>query len=338
MRPLLSVALLVTAAAIAHAGKSVSFKKHGYKKYGPAFVALTAKGDRLLSSAPFAKKLHIWDAATGKKMLEVKADGCHGVFTLPEGTGGWLQDHTGVAYLLDLATGKEIRRFDTGRRYKWGSRGPRGGEGGAACVAASRDGRYVAIGTGALLASGRAQEHVHVFDARTGTRLLELEAFKGIVNAIAFSGDGKHLFAGSGAVVKHWSLPDGKAQPDLEPDQVWRADAMACNADGTLLAIDALGAVVLFDVAGGSVARHVPVGKNGLVQDLALSHDDALLFVGSKTMNQVWVVDVATGKRKKRFKVDPKGCVGLDLSRDGKWLATGGEKYLKVWNLAEVLK
>ena len=86
------------------------------------------------------------------------------------------------------------------------------------------------------------------------------------------------------------------------------------------------------------MARAFRGPKKGYPQAVVFSRDGALLFVGHQSSNQVAVYDVPTGKRVKRFKVDPKSCVGLAISADGHWLASGGEKHLKAWDLRELLK
>ena len=73
------------------------------------------------------------------------------------------------------------------------------------CVALDRDAK--------LLAAGTDRGAIHVFDARTGVRLVSLEGAAGVVRDVAFSADGSRVVAaGPGGVLRAWESEERPPQ------------------------------------------------------------------------------------------------------------------------------
>ncbi len=143
----------------------------------------------------------VYDAQTGTALLELK--GHQGVVQCVafsrDGkyivTGGGDEDHT--AKVWDARTGKPLR-FEL-----------KGHTGAVLSVEFSPDGTRIVTGS--------ADKTVRVWDARTGTTLLELKGFKERVDSIAFSPDGTRIVTGElGGTIALWDARPGKGAPDDE--------------------------------------------------------------------------------------------------------------------------
>lgn len=84
----------------------------------------------------------------------------------------------------------------------------------AACLAASPDGKWLAVGVSDL---GKGMDNgIVVFDAATGDRAFELPTRRKAVTTLAFSADGRHLAAGFNGAVQVWDVPARKQVKALE--------------------------------------------------------------------------------------------------------------------------
>lgn len=127
------------------------------------------------------------------------------------------------------------------------------------------------------------------------------------------------------------------------PKRVWRfaglADcvrALRFSPDGRTLAVgDYDGDLTLFDARTGErLGTH---GEPFTVSTLAFHPTRPYLVFGTfqgKGKANLRVMDVPTGKVIGSARVDPFGVYHLDISPDGKWLATaGGDGEVRVWEL-----
>jgi WD40 repeat protein/serine/threonine protein kinase len=197
-----------------------------------------ASGKELLRgkvSLPIEGMVAVWDAASGKELLRISAHDflVKGVAFSPDGRrlaaagsapagGGWPAG--GEVKIWDVATGKELRRFD-----KLSHR--------ANSVAFSPDGKYLAAGTGELahVAPARPAE-VRVWDAATGAPILTLTEHKGPVTSVAFSPDSRRLAsAGTDRTVLVWDVVTRKKLLTLSKHSGW-VRGVAFSHDGKCLA------------------------------------------------------------------------------------------------------
>ncbi|MBM3980709.1 MAG: hypothetical protein FJ304_10565 [Planctomycetes bacterium] len=84
----------------------------------------------------------------------------------------------------------------------------------AYCLAASPDGKWLAVGVSDL---GKGTDNaVVVFDAATGDRVFELPTRRKAVTTLAFTADCKYLAAGFNGAIQIWDVPDRKLVKTLE--------------------------------------------------------------------------------------------------------------------------
>ncbi len=104
---------------------------------------------------------------------------------------------------------------------------------------------------------------------------------------------------------------------------------LAFAPDGRTVATSSLdGTVRLWDVATG-VERHT-LRAGGEVFSVAFNDDGRQVLAGAAGRVATW--DVRTGKAGPLLKADHGRVLGLAVSPDGKWLATGGEDHtIKLW-------
>jgi RNA polymerase sigma factor (sigma-70 family) len=167
------------------------------------------------------KAIKLWDAATGKELVTLADDtkNIAKVAFAPDSKLLATAESGGGLRLWDLATSKELRRFESGKaedRLVYS-------------VAFAPDGKTLAS------AEGPAQT-VKLWDVATGKELKALEGHTERVIDVAFSPDGKTLAsAGGDGQVKLWDVDTGKERASLK----WQTSgrhSLAFSPDGKLLA------------------------------------------------------------------------------------------------------
>jgi WD40 repeat protein len=181
--------------------------------------------------------------------------------------------------------------------------------------------------------------------------------FPAIVNAVAFTPDGKQLVAGGHHELTVWSLPDGKLVKRVRT-RAERAYALAFLPDGTLAVAGGRpgqeGDVRVYDLsapgkaeAGVTVLDGVSDPKVMLTQ--LLDADDSVLCLavspdgkrlaagGCDRAVRVWDLSAGLAKAKLEQTVENHAdwVLGVALAADGKHLASAArDKTAKVWDLA----
>jgi hypothetical protein len=174
-------------------------------------------------------------------------------------------------------------------------------------------------------------------DSRTVVRTLS--GHRGHVNAVAFSADGKHLFAAAGEAglsgeVRQWSVADGKFVRLVEghKDALY---AVAVSPDGKTLATGSYDQKIkLWKVESGEEMKTL-TGHNGCVFDLAFRPDGKILASASADRTvKLW--DVTSGERRDTLSQSLKELYSLAFTPDGKRLAAGGvDNRIRVWEISE---
>ncbi|WP_208036152.1 CHAT domain-containing protein [Streptomyces cyanogenus] len=211
-----------------------------------------------------------------------------------------------TARVWDARTGSQLREVDHGAAVY--------------AVAFSPDGSH--------LATAGHDAHVRIWDVETGAELVRLR-HTASVRCIAFSSDGLRL-ASSGAdrIVRVWDIETGTRILKLELDG--SVSAVAFTSDGHRLAVGGYRTASIRDAVSG--ASLVEVNHKGEVRGLALSPDDGYVATIGDCMARVWETD--TG-REVFHHAHYKGR-GIAFSHDGSRLATGNDRWVRVYALEEL--
>jgi WD40 repeat protein len=274
--------------------------------------------------------------------------------------------------LWDLATGKEVRRFDRPKPLPLKPPGKGdaplnkpadekvdaeamlqlmaggGNDGSRLLVALSPDGKTLA-------ASSR--NVIQLWEVETGRDLRRLEAPADGVVGLLLSPDGKTLAArgGSGSFVL-WATDTGKEISRIKPPprqggngivlilggggDEEDAPGMAFSPDSKVLAAAATdrdkevvtNSVKFHDVASGKEVRKIKAPEGVAVSGLAFAADGKILAFGGG--NLVHLCEADTGKEIRQLKA-PGGIRGLVFAPDGKTLAVQGRnRRVRLWETA----
>jgi WD40 repeat protein len=300
--------------------------QHVGPQYGVAFVAVSPNG-RLVATSSWEPAIHLWDAASGKHLHALSANGPL-AFT-PDGkvlvSGGWSD---GKVHFWDTATGQETHQFPAHPR-------------GVRCLALARGGR--------TLVSAGYDGTLRFWDAVTGRALHEFGGGpQGFVHSIALSPDGECLAAArAGGPLTFWEVRTGRVLRRVQDAN--SVTGVALSPDHRLAATtNSLGdpVVRLWDVETGQVVSRLevppvpfrPGGQllhNGAAMSvLAFSPDGRTLFGGSQSHKAIHCWEVSTGGERRRFLGHQGHVTCLALSPDGRRLVSGSsDATALVWDV-----
>jgi WD40 repeat protein len=200
--------------------------------------------------------------------------------------------------LMDLTTGKELRRWVCQKQY-------------VTSLDFSRDGTLLASAGGA----------VRIWDVATGKELRQLGVGEEGIGVVRFSPDQKTLATcDNGKAVRLWDVETGKELRRYSGHTA-TVSAVAFSPDGKVLASTGGDeAVKLWDVATG---KELPQSVESLAVACAVLSGDGKLLVTGHQDGHLRFWEPATGKRLART-LDVDGPVtAVALSRDGKAVAAG---------------
>jgi WD40 repeat protein/serine/threonine protein kinase len=299
-------------------------------RHGPAHVSLvfSPDGQRLASVHPPDRRVRLWEAATGRRLLMTARTG----------------ETLSLAYSPDgrlLAGGGS-----DGRVQLWGlAPGPlfgvavhvlRGHGGPVTAVAFSPDGRR--------LASGSSDQTIKVWDPTPnpegiradGAELWTLKGHTAGVVGLAYTPDGKRLASADlSGKLRVWDA-------DLNPEVLAltghkQLRAMAFGADGKeFLTVDSDQTVKVWHTPTGGALRTVPLGEKVGVRS-AFSPDGRLFagaVAGAPGSFPVKVWDTTTGAERQVLRGHTKGVFSVTFSPDSRRLATAGHDLtVRVWEV-----
>jgi len=215
--------------------------------------------------------------------------------------------------LLDVATGREIRRLDEENvddRFDE--------------VAFSPDGKTLAAAS---------ERDVGLWDPATGKKFGELTGQKHIASVV-FSPDGKMLATGSPhGTIFLWDVATAKQVRRLDGAEGWTG-SVAFSPDGKVLAAGHK-AIQFWDVATGKEIRQDDGPVGGFAMTFAPDGKTLVTAEGRADPIQLW--STATGKVVRRFGGDASVNGPLAISPDGKWLASGSgdaSRLIYLWDMA----
>jgi WD40 repeat protein/serine/threonine protein kinase len=274
-------------------------------------------------------ELKMWDARTGEVLYDltdprqrvhkIYATGWNVAFS-PDGTrfvtaGGNDAKHLGDAlFVRDVRTGKTLAELKIV----------------AQCLAFSSDGKRIVTGN-------PIDNLAKVYDAETGTQLLELKGHQGPVLSVAFSPDGRRIVTGSSdQTVKVWDVRTGAILVELK-GHTGRVQSVAFSPDGTQVAtacggdVDKPGQAFLWDARTASIPLQL-VGHTEYITSISFSPDRLRIATASRDRTtKVW--DTRTGAVLLDLKGHTDAIVNVSYSPDGSRIATASQDgTVKLWD------
>lgn len=161
-------------------------------------------------------------------------------------------------------------------------------ENSANCLAASPDGRWLAVGVSDL---GKGTDNaVVVFDSTTGEKAFELPTRRKSIMSLTWTADGAQLAAGFNGAIQIWDVPTRKLLRTLEGFERVVTRLAYSPQDKFLAAGTQDGQVWVWSVSTGRRVQVIETGNHG-VRSLAFSPDGKLLVTTTNRIGvAVWEV------------------------------------------------
>lgn len=207
-------------------------------------------------------------------------------------------------------------------------------------VAVSADGKVVASGRGNQLhlykPTGEPLKSLVDPNLRTADGKTAKAAHISLVEAVAFSPDGKTLASGSYQEVKLWDPETGALKKTLN-GFIDRVVALNYAPNGKFLATGGGiptedGEVKIFDAGSGNPVAELKAPHSDTVLGVCFSPDSTKLATcGADKFVKVW--EVPSGKFLKSFEGHTHHVLDVGWKPDGKLLASGGaDNVIKIWD------
>jgi WD40 repeat protein/uncharacterized caspase-like protein len=288
----------------------------GYTKFIRALAF--SPDDRLLASGGWECSVRVWEAASGRRVLNLigHSDNIETVVFSPDGRTLYSAGDTTIQF-WDIPSGRKGRALSDKEFL-------------IRALAISTDGRWLAS----------ADDGVELWDINSG-KMLRRFAQEQTVVAVAFSPDGQKLVTGD---IEHtariWDTVNGSELRVMKPRSSG-VQAVAFSPDGRLLAVgNDANAVILWELVTGREVRRLE-GEGGSVNSLAFSPDGRLLATTGQhnllleSGRQVKVWDLSNFATRSFRDHSEAGFGEVTFSRDGRWLAaSNSDKIFSLWDVA----
>ena len=240
------------------------------------------------------------------------SSGVNSVVFSPDGAFVLTGSNDKTARLWDVATGREVRRFE-------------GHSDRVRSVAFSPDGRSV-------LTSGDSS--ARLWDAATGRELRRFKGHSTAVTSVAFSPDGRFVLTGSVDNARLWDTATGRQLQSFDEGRFSDVTSVAFSRDGGLVLNGSNDKTArLWDAATGRQLRRLE-GHSAAVKSATFSPDGRFVLTGSDDKTaRLW--DTATGRELRRFKGHSGGVTSSAFSPDGRVVLTGSwDHTARLWDVS----
>ncbi|HEY2787139.1 MAG TPA: hypothetical protein VGJ05_19425 [Fimbriiglobus sp.] len=282
-------------------------------------LAFSPDGTRLASGGA-DRVIHVWDTASGRLVAGPNPQGRHDTAIVPEPNGTWcLASAGGPAFRLWDAVGNEL---------------PPTGDGPASSVAASPNGRWLAVGGTDIF--------IRLYGRHApGTAPKKLEATKPPIGSMSFHPDGELLAAASPAdgLVWLWDTQADEARLILiEAADGCTLEAVTFLADGKRIAVggidylgtgDRTGAVCVWDWTAKEKVFTSDTGVYALAAD-----PTGRFLAGAGATGQVFLWDLSLDELVFELEGHPDPLRAVAFTTDGNFvLSAGDDQTLRVWDV-----
>lgn len=294
------------------------------RTFDPAAKAITGLAflnERTLLATDWPGNIHRWDVATGAEINAVEGEIHHDhVAWSPDGRMLASGGRDGIIRLSDAHTGRPLRDLS---------------HHGAGIVCLAFDPTNKSLGT----ADG--SKTVTLWDVASGPETLQLSS-AGAIDSLVFSPSGEALAATdrSHTLVHIWNPRTGKECRQLRADDV---NHVAFIEDASVLVgVSSSGGLTFWDWREGKRQRVVHGGADAYSGLLAAAPAARMLAFGAPH-SEIRIWDIASARlagdledrdgplRQRRS----LGVMSMALSRDGRWLLTGGfDRRMRLWEIA----
>jgi len=308
---------------------------HSYAGHQRTVSSVAFAGDGRTVVTSDAERIFLWNKLNGQELREFddRPDFLRAVRVMSDGRRLLSCEDSDQGRLItlrirDLATGKELRRFD--RRFVARKQ--------VSVVAFAPDDSKVALG-------GPDDETVLVIDLITGSDLRRLQGHKSGIFGAGFTPDSGTLVVwgpyrkvrlwdvNKGQLTKEFNLAEETTHPGIPP-QVGLGPGG--NPYEALLSPDArtlcVGVDQLYDLATGQLIQELSSPNTEIVK--AFSPDGRTLACPGHHDGAIYLLERATGRERCRFLGHRGGVQSLAFSADGRTLISGGwDTTCVVWDL-----
>jgi WD40 repeat protein len=275
-------------------------------------LAFSQDGKTLLSGS-MDLTFSFWDLATGQELRRIDFHKYGTTYTSavsPDGKQLVILPGVGGAALIDLATGKIVRKFHQ--------------DAGVVQAAFSADGKLLASGGWPMMVKVNDYgKSIRVQNVDSGAEICAIDDY--FTDSVAFSPDGTMLLSGGSEGTSLWQVATGKRL------RHWKqpVSAVAFAPHGKLVASRHEDTIQVWDIASGALTRFKgeEAYRGGI---LFLPDGKTLAAASSAQVVRLW--DQQTAKEKQTFR---PGSLArrLAISPDGKMLAAGCENgRIFLWN------
>lgn len=289
-------------------------------------VALTRDASRAVSCGDDGH-VRCWNLATGKEVwateiLNVRPTlRVRDVVISPDGEHVLLAAYDHSVRLLEMATGKEVRRFEGHKAL-------------VHSVAFSTDGRFAVSASGTWDSDAEQDNTVRIWEIATGKEQRRFEAPANFRRAV-FSPNGRFVLASMGDSAVLWDVETGKEQRRFSEAAGTTALGLTFSRDGRLILAGAWDGVPrIWVTETGELLRKFE-GHGKIVQCAFFTPDTRRVLSASEDGTlRLW--DVKTGREVYCFMGHSSRVHCAALSADGRYALSGGmDRTIRLWRLPE---